>query len=302
MARPLRIELPGAVYHVTSRGDRREPIFVDDRDRHTLIATLAQACERFDAAVLSYCLMGNHYHLVLQTRAANLSKVMRQVNGVYTQRFNARHGMVGHLFQGRFHAVLVDRQTYLLEVCRYVNLNPVRARLVAHPSQWRWSSHAALAGAASPPAWLDVAMVWSHLTGHELSQPGALRGAIQRYVAFVEQPRPDGAPCNITLHHQHLFMGDECFAEQMLTLVAPRTAPADAARAKPSQPAAAHVHALQAWLANTPSRAEAVARTHLQSGWTMTRIAAELGLSVQHVSRLIARWEREQRREVKGDT
>ena len=99
---PLRIEFPSAVYHVTSRGDRREPIYRDDEDRQVQLEVLAQATERFDAQVLAYCLMGNHYHLVLHTRAANLSRFMRHLNGVYTQRFNRRHGLVGHLFQGRF--------------------------------------------------------------------------------------------------------------------------------------------------------------------------------------------------------
>ena len=123
MARPLRIEFPGAVYHVTSRGDRREPIFADDSDRVALLEVVAQAMARFDAQVLAYCLMGNHYHFVLHTRQPNLSRLMRQMNGVYTQRFNRRHQKVGHLLQGRFKAILVDRDAYLLDVCRYVEMN-----------------------------------------------------------------------------------------------------------------------------------------------------------------------------------
>ncbi|WP_287640533.1 transposase [Accumulibacter sp.] len=115
MARPLRIEFPGAIYHVTSRGDRREPIFVDDADGESLLAVLAAGMARFDAQVLAYCLMGNHYHFVLHTRQANLSALMRHVNGVYTQAFNRRHAKVGHLPQGRFKAILVDRDAYLLE-------------------------------------------------------------------------------------------------------------------------------------------------------------------------------------------
>jgi REP element-mobilizing transposase RayT len=117
MARPLRIEFPGAVYHVTSRGDRREPIFVNDHDRHGFLDVVAQALSRFDAEILAYYLMGNHYHLVLHTRKANLSLLMRHINGVYTQAFNRQHNKVGHLFQGRFKAILVDRDAYLLEVC-----------------------------------------------------------------------------------------------------------------------------------------------------------------------------------------
>jgi putative transposase len=112
MSRPLRIEFPGAMYHVTSRGDRREDIFAGDEDRVSLLAVLGQAMERFDGQVLAYCLMSNHYHFVLHTRRANLSQVMRHVNGVYTQTFNRRHGKVGHLFQGRFKAILVDRDAY----------------------------------------------------------------------------------------------------------------------------------------------------------------------------------------------
>jgi len=133
MARPLRIEFPGAVFHVTSRGDRRESIFADDVDREDFLAVLAVALDRFDAQSLAYCLMGNHYHLVLYTCQANLSLLMRQINGAYTQRFNRRHGKVGHVFQGRFKAILVDRESYLLELCRYVELNPVRAGMVGQP-------------------------------------------------------------------------------------------------------------------------------------------------------------------------
>src|SRR5436190_16688153 len=136
MARPLRIEFPDAIYHVTSRGDRCEPIFADDRDRGALMACVATGLSRFNAGLLAYCLMGNHYHFVLQTREANLSSLLRHINGVYAQRFNRRHSTVGHLFQGRFHAVLVDRDAYLLEVCRYVELNPVRAGLVSDPAAW----------------------------------------------------------------------------------------------------------------------------------------------------------------------
>ena len=134
MARPLRIEFPGATYHVTARGDRREDIFVDDADRASLLNVLALGLQRFDAVALAYCLMGNHYHFVLQTRQANLSRLMRHVNGVYTQRFNRRHGKVGHLFQGRFKAILVDTDAYLLTLCRYVELNPVRAGWCRKPA------------------------------------------------------------------------------------------------------------------------------------------------------------------------
>lgn len=154
MSRPLRIEFPDTVYHLTSRGDRREVIFEDDADRETFLAVLGQAMARFDACVLAWCLMTNHYHLVVQTRQGQLSQLMRHLNGVYTQAYNRRHGVVGHLFQGRVKSILVDHDSYLLAVCRYVELNPVRAGMVAAVQDWSWSSYAThtglVPGAARP--------------------------------------------------------------------------------------------------------------------------------------------------------
>ena len=149
MARPLRLEFEGAIYHVTARGDHREPIFQDDSDRNMLLAIVEQAMERFDAVVFAYCLMENHYHFVLRTHQPNLSRLMRHINGIYTQAYNRRHAQVGHLFQGRFKAVLVDKDAYFLEVCRYVDLNPVRASRVTQPGDWAWSSYRAHRAGAS---------------------------------------------------------------------------------------------------------------------------------------------------------
>jgi REP element-mobilizing transposase RayT len=185
MARRLRIEFPFAVYHVTSRGDRREPIFGDDFDRCRLLEVLEEALHRFDARALAWCLMPNHYHLVLQTRQANLSKVMRHINGVYTQRFNRRRDTVGHLFQGRFHAVLIEADSHLLEVGRYVELNPVRAGLVPLPAQWGWSSYRAHAGLSPAPPWLDVEAVRGYMLGRQAICEADCREAAERYVALV---------------------------------------------------------------------------------------------------------------------
>jgi len=136
MARPLRLEYAGALYHVTARGDRREDIFFLDEDRADFLSVLGEVCERFNWIVHAYCQMTNHYHLLLETVDGNLSRGMRrQLNGVYTQRLNRRHGLVGHLFQGRYKAVLVQKDAYLLELTRYVALNPVRARMVADPGE-----------------------------------------------------------------------------------------------------------------------------------------------------------------------
>ena len=129
------------MYHVTSRGDRREDIFLDDEDRQMWMDVLGLVCERFNWVVHAYCQMSNHYHLLLETADGNLSAGMRHLNGLYTQRFNRRHGMVGHLFQGRYKAILIQKEAHLLELARYLVLNPVRAKMVATPDEWPWSSY-----------------------------------------------------------------------------------------------------------------------------------------------------------------
>ncbi|NJM42879.1 MAG: addiction module toxin RelE, partial [Brachymonas sp.] len=137
MARPLRLEFAHALYHVTSRGDRREDIYLDDADREAWLAVLAQVCKRFNWMVHAYCLMSNHYHLLVETPDANLSAGMRQLNGVYTQHVNRRHGRVGHVYQGRFKAIIVQKDAYLMELARYVVLNPcARWAMVADARDW----------------------------------------------------------------------------------------------------------------------------------------------------------------------
>ena len=154
MARPLRLEFPGALYHLTSRGDGQEAIYRDDEDRGTCLEVLANTVRRFHWRAHAYCLMGNHYHLLVETEDPNLAQGMRHFNGVYTQRFNRRHGRSGHVFQGRYHAVLVQKDSYLLELARYIVLNPVRANMVRSPRDWPWSSYRATAGLIAAPDWL----------------------------------------------------------------------------------------------------------------------------------------------------
>jgi len=150
MARPLRIEYPGAVYHITNRGNDKKAIFKDDQDRETFLKILAFVNRRYHWLCHAYCLMDNHYHLMIETPDGTLSLGMRQLNGVYTQARNKRHNKTGHLFQGRYKAVLIQKDTHLLEVCRYVVLNPVRARMVEKPEDWKWSSYLATAGKEPP--------------------------------------------------------------------------------------------------------------------------------------------------------
>ena len=161
MARPLRLEFAGALYHVTSRGDRREDIYEDDEDRVAFLNVLASVARRFNWLVHAYCLMSNHYHLLIETPDGNLSQGMRQLNGVYTQYSNRRHRRVGHLFQGRYKAILVQKESYLLEVACYIVLNPVRAGMVRSAGDWPWSSYRATAGREAIPEWLTTDWVLS---------------------------------------------------------------------------------------------------------------------------------------------
>ncbi len=297
MSRPLRIEFDGAVYHVTSRGDRREPIFVDDDDRERLLTVVGHAMERFDAQVLAYCLMGNHCHFVLHTRQANLSRLMRHVNGVYTQDFNRRHGKVGHLFQGRFKAVLVGRDAYLLEVCRYVELNPVRASLVERAEAWPWSSYRAHVALSPTPPWLDTPGLHGYLLGRTPRSAADSRRAAGRYAALVDARR-DVHLWSDALRQQ-IFLGDEAFARRMQAL-------ADPARRDSIEVPRAQRRTggdLDRYLLPSHSRAEGLRRAHVEDGMTMSDIAGKLGLSVSRVSRLIARAEESAIREMgKGRT
>ncbi|MBI2985504.1 MAG: transposase [Deltaproteobacteria bacterium] len=162
MARPLRIEYPGAYYHVTSRGNEQKPIFRDNQDRGKFLDLLGRAAEQFHLRVHAYVLMGNHYHLLVETPRGELNRALRYLNGVYTQSFNRRHGRVGHLFQGRYKAILVDRESYLLELSRYIHLNPWRLRRSENPFAYRWSSLRAYGGKAAIPPWLTVKEVLSY--------------------------------------------------------------------------------------------------------------------------------------------
>ena len=206
MVRPLRIELPGAICRVIACGNAREAIFRDEADRDLFLDALGQVVTRFAWRCHAYCLMDNHYHLLIETPEGNLSPGMRQLNGVYTQRFNRRHARVGHVFQGRFKAILVERERYLLELARYIVLNPVRAKMVKHPSRYPWSSYPATVGAIAPPSWIS--------TDWLLSQFAKTRPVAQRrYAEFVAQGKNLPSPWP-ELKGQ-VLLGSEAFVDKM---------------------------------------------------------------------------------------
>ena len=273
MARPLRLEFEGAIYHVTSRGDRREPIFCDDSDRKMLLAIVGQTMERFDAVAYAYCLMENHYHFVLRTQQPNLSRLMRHINGVYTQAYNRRHAQVGHLFQGRFKALLVDKDAYFLEVCRYVDLNPVRAGTVTQPGDWAWSSYRAHTGRTLVPGWLDSSALHRQLT------PEAGHGP-RGYARFVAAGR--GVRLwDVALTGQ-IYLGDARFVHKMQ-----KRAGSLHDREIPKVQRRLAARPLSSYLTQH-DRNTAIAMAYLEGGHTQSAIADATGLSVSRVSRLVS--------------
>lgn len=205
MARPLRIEFPGAIYHVTSRGNERKDVFRDDKDRATFLCILTRCCNLFNWLCHAYCLMGNHYHLIIETVDGTLSKGMRHLNGVYTQKFNWNHNRVGHIFQGRFKAILIEKETHLLEACRYVVLNPVRAKMTNKPEGWQWSSYRGTVGLATPAVFLTTDWI--------LQQFGEKpKVAKRRYREFVK----DGIGGNSIWEgvRSQILLGDDGFVDE----------------------------------------------------------------------------------------
>lgn len=287
MARPPRLEIAGAVYLIGAHcpygvAGRAAPgggvAFADETDRAEMRALIEQALHRFDAQALAYCLLPDHYHLLLFTRRPNLSQLMRHINGVYTQHHQRRHGTVGPLFQGRFHAVLVDRERYLLDACRYIDLNPVRLGLVRSAADWSGSSFRALAALEPAPAWLDVDGLHSFLLGRPALTPAQHRLAGERYARRVAaEPGLQLWPGRL---RQQIFLGDADFADRMRALAATPRRPAPRTRYADWLRRAGGIREQALWLA------------HTQGGATMTALAAELGLSVSRISRLIAAAER----------
>ena len=280
MARPLRIQYPGAVYHVTSRGNAGQPIFKDDRDREEFLVTLRRVTDRYRWRCHGYCLMRNHYHLVIETPEGNLVLGMRQLNGVYTQTFNRRHSRMGHLLQGRYQAILVQKESHLLEVCRYVVLNPVRAGLVKRADQWQWSSYGGTAGIkAAPHPCLTTEWV--------LGQFGQTRSrAAERYRAFV-QDGVEAEPIWTRVKGQSV-LGGEPFLRRLLPYVRGREAVKEFPRSQryAARPPLAKLLPPRVVGAKL-RRHRAIVAAVERFGYTQKAVADFLGLHYSTVSRLV---------------
>lgn len=212
MGRPLRIEYPGALYHITSRGNERKKIFLDDGDRTQFLDILADYHRRYDICIHSFALMENHYHLILETPQGNLLKVMHGINGRYTGYFNRKCRRTGHLFQGRYKGILVDKDAYLLQLSRYVHLNPAKAGIVEKPEHYLWSSYRGFIGKGKRYEWVEYSWILEQFGTDE-------QKASRDYKIFVDAGLKDeqGNPF-ITLHGR-VILGDETFLEKTKKLL-----------------------------------------------------------------------------------
>lgn len=274
MARPLRIEFSGALYHVTSRGDGREDIYLDDTDRQCFLDVLAQVCERYNWVIHAYCLMSNHYHLLIETPDANLAKGMRQLNGVYTQAFNRHHNRVGHVFQGRYKAILVQKENYLLELARYIVLNPVRAEMVRTAKDWPWSSYRASAGLIDVPRWLHTEWLLSAFAKNK-------RKAIEGYRGFVVEGKRQPSPWQ-NLKNQ-IFLGSETFVDEMQCKIPPEMNISEAPAAQRSKVPRQLIDYQQKY----KNRDKAIIMAYKSGGYRMKEIGDHFGLHYSRISRII---------------
>ena len=277
MSRPLRLEFAGALYHVTARGNRCEAIFLSDADRIEFHRLLGEVCDRFNWSMHAWCQMGNHYHLLVETPDANLAAGMRQLNGVYTKRFNARNRRVGHLFQGRYAGILVQKETHLLEVARYVVLNPVRARMVRRPEEWPWSSCRAQMGLEDSPEWLNSDWILSQFARRRAE-------AVQAFRRFVESGHAQPTPWD-SLRNQ-VFLGTDGFVDRMQHKI--RGLDGNL-REIPKAQRRGPVEALASYEARGATRDDAIVSAYRSGDYTLQQIGAHFGLHYSRVSRIVRR-------------
>ncbi len=274
MARPLRIEFAGALYHVTARGNAREDIYLDDGDRQRFLSLLLNTVNRYAWYCHAYCLMDNHYHLLIETIAPTLSKGMKFLNGSYTQYFNRQHHRVGHVFQGRYKALLVQKESYLLELARYIALNPVRAHRVRHADEWRWSSYRATAGYVENDPCLTTDWV---LAGFAQTKEEAQR----RYREFVQQDKEQASPWNI-LKNQ-IYLGDDAFVNEMQCKLDPEQSLQDIPKKQKQPP----IKPLAYFAGQYKTRDESMAQAYLSGHYTLAQVGEHFGVSYATVSRAV---------------
>jgi putative transposase len=271
MARPLRICFPGAVYHLITRGNAKEAIVRDDIDRTAFLRTVERVVERFGWFCHSYCLMDNHYHLVIETPQPNLSNGMRQLNGLHAQFFNARYDRCGHVFQSRFRSLLVEKDSYLLAVARYVVLNPVRAGICDGPEQWSWSSYRATAGLDPAPGFLTTDWLLAQFAPTRRLAQRRYRAYVDAGIAYALEERVRGERLGGADFLRETHGYDPPLAE------IPRR------QVEPFPPRLDEIFA-----GNWPTP---IARAYRRHGYTLRQIAEHLECSYSTVSRRLRREE-----------
>jgi REP element-mobilizing transposase RayT len=279
MARPLRLQYPGAVYHISSRGNEKKAIFKEDRDREAFLDLLQQVNKRYHWICHAYCLMDNHYHLLIETPEGNLSLGMRQLNGVYTQLFNARHKRSGHLFQGRYQAIHIEKESHLLEVCRYVVLNPVRARLRKRPEEWTWSSYPGTAGSAPAHRCLSTDWVLGQFGGTR-------RKAQEEYRRYVQEGMGKQTPWKDV--RGQVLLGREEFVEKLGSHLRTHQALVDIPKSQryASRPGLEKIFSEKV-LQSKEVRNKKIGEAVEKYGYTQREIAGHLGLYFTSVSRIM---------------
>jgi REP element-mobilizing transposase RayT len=274
MARPLRIEFSGALYHVTARGNAREDIYREDADRQHFLMLLHNTVNRYDWYCHAYCLMDNHYHLLLETNTPSLSKGMKFLNGTYTQYFNRQHQRVGHVFQGRFKAILIQKDSYLLELARYIALNPVRAQMVRSAKDWRWSSYRATAGYEDNETCLTTDWILSGFAQVK-------NVAQQRYRDFVQAGKGQPSPWQ-QLKNQ-IFLGDDDFVNDMQCKLSPEQSLKDIPKKQKQAP----VKPLNYFAERCETRDEGMAQAYRSGHYTLAQVGEYFGVSYATVSRAV---------------
>ncbi|MBB1422055.1 transposase [Pseudoalteromonas sp. SG43-7] len=276
MARPLRLEFAGALYHITSRGNERKPIYLDESDFEDFLKILGDVCERYNWVIHSYCLMTNHYHLLVETPDANLSKGMRQLNGVYTQWFNRKQRRVGHLFQGRYKAILVDKDAYLLELNRYIVLNPIRAKMADSLSEWPWSSWNYVMGQEPIPQWLAVDKMLLQFAKYKTI-------ARRKFAQLVEQGKGVDPWGNIS---NQVFLGTAEFVKEHLELLKEQEGDLSEIPQKQRRRAAVP---LTEYAQRFNNRDDAIRAAYASGGYTLKEVGDYFQLHYSRVSRIVAK-------------
>ena len=287
MARPLRIEFAGALYHITSRGNAQHAIYLTNDDRQQFLALLQNTVQRYDWYCHAYCLMDNHYHLLIETHTPSLSKGMKYLNGTYTQYFNRQHHRVGHVFQGRYKSILVEKDSYLLELARYIVLNPVRAQMVRNAQNWPWSSYRATAGYVENHPCLTTDWV---LAGFSTAK----QKAQQRYSEFVNAGNKQPSPWQ-QLKNQ-IYLGADDFVNEVQCKIDPEQSLKDIPKKQKQAP----VKPLSYYSERYANRHEGMAQAYLSGHYTLTEVGHHYNVSYATVSRAVKAVEQKQNVECKA--